>query len=141
MVNAAIPVADDTMTLPYRVELTVYAWAGSKQTEPTKTCLKDVWAAAKHPVSEYPDPATYDLIAKLKAQFKAGNDARDLSHMTPALFKVGGPVQTIDDLADWVLNSPVAIAAKAAPSPAVAALSQGVVESLAAGADPVEGGE
>ena len=141
MANVEIPVANDTMTLLYRVELTVYAWAGSKQTVPTKTCLKDVWAAAKHPASEYPDPATNDLIAKLKAQFKAGNDARDLSRMTPTLFKSGGPIQTIDDLSDWVLNSPVAIAAKVAPGPAGAAHSQGLVESLAAGGGPAEGGE
>ena len=141
MTDAEIPIANDNMTLPYRVELIVYAWAGSKQTVPTKTGLKDVWAAAKNPVSEYPDPAANDLITKLKAQFKAGNDARDLSRMTPALFKSAGPVQTIDDLSDWVLNSPVAIAAKVAPGPAGAAPSQGLVDSLAAGADPSEGGE
>ena len=120
------------MALPYRVELIVYAWADSKATVPTSTALKDVWAIAGHPASEYPDPATYDLIAKLKAQFKTGNDARDLSRLTPNFFKTGCPLQTIDDLAAAVLNAPAAITPRAAPA-------QGVVDKLAAAADAPEG--
>ena len=134
MADGTIPVADDTMGLSYRVELTVYAWAGSTATVPTTTALKDVWAIAGLPVSEYPDPATYDLIAKLTAQFNTGNDARDLSQLTPNYFIPGTAIQTIDDLASFVMNSPTVITPVAAPD-------EGVVDTLAAGADTAEGGE
>ena len=98
---------DDTMSLPDRVESVVYAWAGVSKPVPTTTALKLIWTASGHSATiPYPDPATYDLIHRLSNEFKVGNDARDLRGMTPALFVDKGKIISIDDLVEWVLESP-----------------------------------
>lgn len=104
---------NDTMSLPDRVESTVYAWAGVKKPVKTGTALKVLWSASGNSATTpFPDPATLDLIDKLRKEFKSGNDARDLSGMTPALFEDGGNIVSIDDLVEYVLRQPAAKATK-----------------------------
>jgi hypothetical protein len=94
-------------SLPDRVESTVYAWAGIEKPIPTTTALKVIWSAAgKSATTPFPDPATMDLIIRLTAEFKSGNDARVLTGMTPELFADGGKIGCIDNLVDWVRESP-----------------------------------
>jgi len=104
---------NDTMSLPDRVESTVYAWAGVKKPVKTGTALKVLWfASGNSATTPFPDPATLDLIDKLRKEFKSGNDARDLRGMTPALFEDGENIVSIDDLVEHVLRQSAAKATK-----------------------------
>jgi hypothetical protein len=99
--------SDDTLSLPDRVESMVYAWAGIQDPVPTGTALELLWSATGHSATiPFPDPATFDLIHRLSVEFESGNDARDLSGMTPTLFADKGQISCIDDLVEWVRESP-----------------------------------
>jgi hypothetical protein len=96
-----------TMSLPFRVESTVYAWAGIENPVSTGTELKVLWSAAGNSATiPYPDPAALDLIHRLSVEFESGNDARVLTSMTLALFDSNGQIKSIKDLVEWVLDSP-----------------------------------